>query len=218
MVSFAKAADNQGASCQAGKACGALMNPTQLRVKHHVLVHLVAYQQYVGRCQQVLQRQHVGFRPHRGAWVVRRVDDDGAGLGRHGSADFVKVRAKRAWSEGNAYHHATCQLDVGHIAVVAGLQHDDFITRVDDGQDGGDDGLRRASGDGDLGGRVEAAAVQLLQFAGNRLAQHRYAGHRRVLVQALQHSVGHGIDQLRVAVKIWEALPQIDGVVFRCQG
>ena len=89
---------------------------------------------------------------------------------------------------------AAGQFDVGHVAVVAGLQHDHLVARPHDGQDGGDDGLRGAGRDGDLGGRVVAVAVHALSIlAGDRLAQRRHAGHRRVLVVAARHRVGHGV-------------------------
>src|SRR6185312_17063653 len=86
----------------------------------HVLVHLVADQQHVGGRQKLLQLQHVVLRPDGGARVVRRVDQDGAGLGVNGGGDPVEVGAKRAGGQGHAHHDAAGQFDVGHVTVVAG--------------------------------------------------------------------------------------------------
>ena len=84
----------------------------------------------------------------------------------------------------------------------------------DEGEDGGEDRLRRAGGDRDLGRRVVAAAVERLDLGGDPLAQGRHAGHRRVLVQAGAHRRVDGVDQLRIAVEIGEALAEVDGAVL----
>ena len=214
VVSLAKAADDEGTRRQAGKAHGAVVHGAQGGVKHHVFVDLVADEQHVGGRQQGLQAQHFGFGPHSGAGVVRRVDDDGAGLGAERGGDLVEVGAEGAGGERHAHDGAAGQLDVGHVAVVAGFKHDDFVARMHDAQNDGDDGLRRTGGDGDLGGRVVAAAVKGLNFGGDGFAQHRHAGHGRVLVEAALHGSGHSVDQGRVAFKVWEALAQVDGVLF----
>ena len=135
-------------------------------------------------------------------------------FGRDGGGDLVEVGAEGAGRERHAHHHAAGQLDIGHVAVVAGLQHDDLVARVHDGQDDGQDGLRGAGGDGDLARGVVAVAVDRLHLGRNGLAQRRHAGHGRVLVQAALHGVGHGIDQARVALEIGEALAQVDRTFF----
>jgi hypothetical protein len=65
--------------------------------------------------------------------------------------DAVEVGPERARHQRHAHHGAAGQLDVGHVAVVARLQHDHLVARPHDGQDAGDDGLGGAGGDGDLG-------------------------------------------------------------------
>ena len=81
-------------------------------------------------------------------------------------------------------------------------------------EDRGEDRLRRAGGDRDLGRRVVAAAVQRLDLGGDRLAQRRHAGHRRVLVVAGAHRRVDGVEQLRIAVEIGEALAEVDRASF----
>ena len=185
-----------------------------LAVEHHVLVHLVADQQNVGGRQQVLQLEHVGLAPHLAAGVVRAVDEDGAGARCDGGADAFKVGPEAAGCERHTHHHAAGQLDVGHIAVVARLQHDHLVARVHHRQDGGEDGLGGTCGHGDFRVRVTGQAVKRLHFGGHGLAQGGHAGHGRVLVVAGLHGLRHGIHQRRVAVKVRETLPQIDRTGF----
>ena len=91
-------------------------------------------------------------------------------------------------------------------------------SRVHDGQDGGDDGLRGPGGDGDFCAGVVGAAVQRLDLACHGFAQCGHAGHGRVLVVAGLHGLGDGVHQFRGAFKVWKALPQVDGVVLGGQG
>jgi hypothetical protein len=78
----------------------------------------------------------------------------------------------------------------------------------------GEDRLRRAGGDGDLGFRVVATPVQSLGLRGDRLAQRRDAGHQRVLIVAGAHRAVHVLDQRRIAVEVREALPEVHRVVL----
>ena len=94
------------------------------------------------------------------------------------------------------------QSDVGPVAVVAGIEHDHLVAGVNDGEDRGDDGLGCAGGDGDLGAGVVAAAVERLDLRCHGFAQHRHAGHRRVLVQPRAHGLVHRIEQPGVAVEV----------------
>jgi hypothetical protein len=154
---------------------------------------------------------HLGGRPHRGARVVRAVDDDEPGARRDGRCDAREVGPEAARRERHAHHGATGELDVGRVAVVAGLEHDHLVARVHTGQHGGQDGLRGAGGDGDLAAGVVAAAVQLLDLGRHPFAQGRHAGHRRVLVVALGHGGVHVFQQLGVAREIGEPLAEVDG-------
>ena len=207
VVGLAEAADDEGAGRQARKARGALV---QLAIKDHVLIHLVADQQHLGRCQQRFQLSHVLSGPHLAAGVVRAVDQDRTGARRDRSGDGVEVRPEAARHQRHAHHLSAGQLDVGHVAVVAGFEHDHLVARVHDRQDGGQDGLGRAGGDGDLGVRVAAEAVQRLHLGGHGLAQRGHAGHGWVLVVAGLHGAGHGVDQFGITVEIGESLPEVD--------
>ena len=98
-----------------------------------------------------LQKPIVGIGgPIPGARSIS-IDDEGAGSRPDGCGNGVEVGAEAAGRERHAHHHTTGQLDVGHIAVVAGLQHDDLVTRMHHSEKGGQDRLGRTSGDGDFG-------------------------------------------------------------------
>ena len=215
VVGLAKAADDEGARRQAGKACRALV---RCAVEHHVLIHLVADQQDVGGRQQFLQRQHFRFAPDRGAGVVRAVDQDGAGARRDRGGDAVEVRAEAAGRQRHAHHAAAGQFDVGHVAVVAGLQHDHLIARSHDSQDRRDDRLRGPGRDGNFAVWRVFTAIHCFYFASNGVAQRRDARHRRVLIQPGLHGVRDGVDQGRIAGKIRKTLAQVDGAGFAGEG
>ena len=91
MVGLAKAGDDEGARGQAFELGSA---PVLHGCIHHVLVHLVRDQQHIGRVQDVLQAQHFFTRPDHATGVVRRVDQDGAGLGCDGGGVLVEVRGE----------------------------------------------------------------------------------------------------------------------------
>ena len=219
MVCLAKTRDDEGACRQARKTRCALV---RLAVEDHVFVHLVADEQDVGWRKDLLQLAHVFEAPYRGAGIVRAVDHHGAGLRADGGADLVEVGPEGAGCQRYAHRGATGQLDVGHVAVVTRIEHDHLVAGPHDRQDGGDDGLRGAGGDGDFRGRIVGAAtmgpVPAPQFCGNRLAQERHAHHRRVLVQAAPHRVRNGVDEGRVAVEIRKTLAQVHRAFFRGQG
>ena len=215
MVGFAKAGDDECACSQALKLGGA---PVLKRGVHHVFINLVADQHHVGGGQDLLQRLHVLAAPDHAAGVVRGVDQEGAGARADGGADAVKVGPEAARGQGHAHHAATCQLDVGHVAVVAGFEHDDFVTRVHDGQDDRQDGLRCPGGDGDFSVGVVTAAIQSFDFGGHGFAQRGHAGHGRVLVEAFAHGVVHQLGQARVTRKVRKALAEVDGFFFGGQG
>ena len=104
------------------------------------------------------------------------------------------------------------------VAVVDRLDDDHLVARAHDREHRGEDRLRGAGGHGDLGVGVVATSVEAFDLGGDRLAQRRYPGHRRVLVQSSPHRVGDRVDQFRVAVEVGEALPQVDRAALGGEG
>ena len=145
---------------------------------------------------------------------VRRVDQQQARFGRDGGGDLGKVRAEGFGRERHAHRHATGQLDIGYVAVVARVEHDDLIARADAAEDDGQNGLRGTGGDGDFAGGVVAPAVQRFDLLRHHFAQRGHARHRRVLVVAGLHGAVHAVEQGRVATEIRKALAQVDSFVL----
>ena len=214
VVSLSKARHNERALSQAGVAGGAFVRGA---VKHHVLIHLVAHHPHIGGRQQGLQGQHVGAAPDGAAGVVRRVDDDGAGLGRQGGGDFCKVGPKGARRQRHAHHHATAEHDIGLVAVVAGFEHDHLVAGVHQRQQSGKNGLGGARGDGDLVCRAVVASVQAFHLLAHRLAQRGHASHGRVLVVASAHGGSYLVNERRVAGKVRKTLAQVHRLVLGCE-
>jgi len=102
---------------------------------------------------------------------------------------------------------------IGHVAVVARFEHDDFVARLCAGEDGVENGLRGPGRDGDFAIRIVMPPVERVHFFAQRLAQRGQARHGRVLVVPGAHGVADGFLQRRVAIKIGKALAQIDGLV-----
>ena len=187
-------------------------------IKHHVFIDFVADQVHIGGCQQVLQGQHVGVAPHGAAGVVRAVDQHRPGARTQGCRDAGKIGPEGTGRKRDPYHFPTREFNARHIGVVAGLQNNDFIARMHQGQERGQDGLGRTGGDGDLADRVVVALIQCGYFARNRFTQGGDAAHGRVLVMPRLHGAADGVYQFRVTREIRKSLSQIHGLVFGCQG
>ena len=211
---LAKAADDDAARCQCRVARRAGM---WLAVKHHMLIDLVADDDDVGAMQQLLQAQHVGIAPDRAARVVRRVDHDGACARRDGGGDAIEIGSMAVRIQADRHRYRVGHADARHIAVVAGFQHDHFIAGLGDGEQGGQQRLGGACGDGDFALGIVAVAVERLDLGGNRFTQGRNAGHGRVLVVALLHRLGHAFQQRRVTAKIRKTLAQVHRLVLQRQ-
>jgi hypothetical protein len=115
MVGLAKAGDDEGACGQARVARRAVLGT----VEDHVLVHLVADQQHIGGGQQAfelrisaaVQMVALGLCGLLTIISARARRDGGGDLAKSGR----KCRASAAPHDG-----AAGQLDIGHVAVVAG--------------------------------------------------------------------------------------------------
>lgn len=145
---------------------------------------------------------------------MRAVDEDGAGARCDRSANFREIGAKCARCERHTHRFATGQLNIGHIAVVAGIEHDDFIAWMHDGQNDGENRLGCTCSDGYLATRVIAAPVKRFNLESNSGSQCGRTGHRRILVVTRLHSVGDGIDESWRAFEVRETLAKVDRIVL----
>lgn len=186
-------------------------------VVDHVLVDLVGEQQHIGRRDDLGQPAHVVRVPDRAGRVVRRVEHDQARARRDGGGQLVERNAVVGRLQRDRHRLAAGQLDRRQVAVVGRLEDDHLVARMHAAQHRRQQRLRGARGDGDLALGVVGVAVQRGDLGGDRLAQRRHAGHRRVLVEAGAHGIRHGVDDARVAIEIRKALAQVDGLLLRGQ-
>jgi hypothetical protein len=203
--------DTTNARGQLGMAQHALVPAA---VEHDVLVHLVGEQQHAGVAHDRLERLDVAGIEHRAGRVVRAVDHQQARVGADGGADAVPVHREIDRVQRHVHRAAAGQVDRRLVAVVARVEHHDFLARPHHREHRVEDGLAAAAGHGDLGIGIDRAAVAAQRLRGDGLAQRRHAGHRRVLVAALAHRLRERVDQRRGHVEIGEALAQVDGLVL----
>jgi hypothetical protein len=123
VVGLAEARDDEGARASPGSA----PRSGALAVEHHVLVDLVADQQHVGGRQQLLQAR-MSASLQTVALGLCGVLMNGAGARRDGGGDRSKSGRKLPGVSGTRTT-AAGQLDVGHVAVVAGFEHDHLVAR-----------------------------------------------------------------------------------------
>src|SRR5581483_9020608 len=179
-------------------------------VEDQVLVDLVGDgEEIVAAAQLGHLIERVGGE-HLAGRVVRRVEEDEAGACGDGGGQVVGIEVPvgrvQPDQPGNGAGHG----GAGGIGVVGGLEHDDLVARLAQGQHGGGDGLGGADGDQHLVfGRV-GEAVPALLVLGHGAPQLGDARAGRVLVVAGADG-GHGdLTQLVGAVGVREALAEVD--------
>ncbi len=151
--------------------------------------------------------------------VVGGVEQQQAGAGPDGVGEGVEVGAEVGGAEGEGDPLGSGHGDAGGVGVVEGLEGDDLVARLQEGEHGRGDRLGGAGGDQDFAVGVEGQAVPAPLVLGDCLAQLGDALTGRVLVAAAVHDgAGGGLGDLRGAVGVGEALPEVDGAGARGQG
>ena len=183
-------------------------------VEDDVLVDFVGNQEDVGTAQHSGQLAQVVFPQHRARRVVRAVDHQHAGARGDGVLHFLPVHGESLRIQGHMHGLGSCQVDGRLVTVVGRVQHDHFLARPHHRMDRIEDRLGGPAGHGDLGIGVHLGAVAAQRLVRDGLAQHRYAGHRCVLVMAGMHGSGQFVHQSLRHGEIGKALAQIDRAVF----
>ena len=183
-------------------------------VEDQVLIDLVAdrvgvvAQHQVGDEAQFVGGEHLAGRVHR------RVQQDRLGL----RPERVGQRGARQRPVGRLQPHQARdgaeQADDRQIGVVQRLDQHDLVAGVQHRHQAGGDRLGGAGGHHHLARPVDLEAVEAAVGGGDRLAQFRHAGHRRILVAAVLQRVGGGLHHVVRAVGVGEALAEIDRVVL----
>lgn len=155
-----------------------------LALEDEVLVDLVGHDQEVAFARERGDGRQLVPGEHGAGRVVRGVEQDQPGAGRHGGAQLVEVEPVGALvgPEGDGDAGAARQGDAGGVRVVVRLQGDDLVAGLQEGQQGGGDRLRGAGGDQELGVGVVLQSVVPPLVVRDRGAQFGDAGARWVLV------------------------------------
>ena len=143
---------------------------------------------------------------HDARGVVRRVHDDEPGAVGDRVAKFVGVGSPIGVAQRHRAVHSAGSRDERRIRVVVGLERDDLVTRVDEGEERRRERFGRAGRDEHLGCRVDVDAVEPMLVAGDRLAKHGEADARRVLVDAVGDGLAGRLEHFGRTVLIGEAL------------
>jgi hypothetical protein len=92
---------------------------------------------------------------------------------------------------------AAVELDTRHVRIVDRCEDDHLVAGPDTGGDGGIDRLGRPRRYGNFGVRVIGGEVEPRHLFRDGLAQGGHSGHRRILIGARRHVMGHAIEQSR---------------------
>ncbi len=104
-------------------------------VEDDVLVHLVAHDRDRRTLDETRQLGDVLRSKDDGGGIVRRVDHDHARARGDRGAHLVPRHGVVRISQRDHHRRAAADLDRWHVRVIAGLEDDHFVTRMDDGRD-----------------------------------------------------------------------------------
>ena len=206
VVRLAEARHHKGARGQRRRAQHALVAPA---VEDDVFVDLVGDHEEVVFAGERGKARDVVHRPDGARRVMRRVDDDEprprCHRRRHGLPVHGEVRRTECHVHASPARHQYARL----VAVVARVEHDDFVARLHHRHDGVEDRLGGPAGDRDFRGRIGAVPVVGFCLGGDGLAQCGQAGHGGVLVLPLADGARQQVTERLGNVEVGKALPQV---------
>ncbi|MNE64671.1 hypothetical protein D3C80_1600930 [compost metagenome] len=141
---------------------------------------------------------------------MRAVEDDQAGPGAQGIAQALPIDGEVRQRQRHMHAASAGQLDRGLVAVVTGVEDDDFIAGSDQRLDRTEDRLGRPRGDGHFAVGADATPIAAGDLRRHLFAQGRQAGHGRVLVMPGQHMPADRLAQRLRAVEVGKALGQVE--------
>ncbi len=127
-------------------------------------------------------------------------------------AKRVDIGSETRWSQRDRHPRGIGEGDAGRVEIKPGLEDDDLITGLGEGQQGGLDRLGRTGRDDDLGVGINRQPVEPLLMLGDPGTKVGQSVHGRVLVAATIMNGGLGdLLDLIGSVGVGEPLPEIDG-------
>ena len=182
-------------------------------IKHDVLVHLIAQQQNVRIRKEHFQTPHIPITHHPSTGVMGRIDDDHARTRAdrrfHGTGIEIHLISER-----HMHRQTTEQAHRWRIAVIRWIDDDHLITGMDQGSDGGEDGLGGTCRNGDLRSGIVVHIVKFQRLLGDRFVQRWKARHGGILVVPIAHRLLHQPDQYGIHRQIGITLGQVDRSAF----
>ena len=207
---LARAADLDGAVTHAGNGD---QRDVLSAVEDDVLPDLIADRNTVELLAEARQQFEVFARIDHGRRIERIVEQHRLGLVIEGSAQHFFREPPVRRLEAQQARNAAGLADNRQIGIIDRLEHDDFVARLDHGEDRRGQRLGAAGGHHHLGHGIEAQSMPAPVVRGDRLAQFRNPHHRGVLVVAVHRGVGGGFaDVFRPGI-VGKTLTEIDGVV-----
>ena len=119
---------------------------------------------------------------HPAGRVVRRVDDNGAGLVIERCRQFSPVKRELRRIQTDETRRCTAQNRVRTVVFVERLEYDDFFARIDGRHQGGNHPFGRAAANGQIGFRVQLHAIIVQCLGDNRVAQALGTPGNRILI------------------------------------
>ena len=174
-----------------------------------VLINLVGDRQDIIFLAQLGDELEVAARKHAAGRVVRRVDDDGAGLVIERCRQFGPVKRELGRVQADESRRRAAQDGVRSIVFIKRFEHDDFFARVDGRHQRGDHPFGRAAAYGQVGLRVELHTVIAQRFRDNPVAQALGAPGDRILVMVVHNRPAGGVLDLGRRREVGEALGQV---------
>ena len=187
-------------------------------VVNNVLVNFIGDGEGVPAHAEVADEFQLLAREYFSRGIVRRVDDDGFGLGAERAREFVAVEIPVRRLKLHEARRGAGENRVGTVIFVVRLEDHDFVAGIDDSHHRRHHGFGRAAGDGDFAFGIDAHALRALEFPGDGVAQFFRAPGDGVLIDVVGDGLAGGFLHFRGRGKIRESLRHVDRVVFHAPG
>ena len=186
-------------------------------VINNVLVNFIGDGEGIPAHAEIANKFQFFAREYFSRGIVRRIDDDGLGLGAEGARQFVAIEIPVRRLQLHEARRGAGKNRVGAVILVERLEDDDFVAGIDDAHHGGHHGFGRAAADGDFALGIDAHALRALEFPRNGVAQFLRAPGDGVLVDVVGDGLARGFLDFFGRGKIRKSLRHVDGVMLHGQ-
>ena len=146
--------------------------------------------------------------------IVGAVEEDGPRARGDGLAQPVGIEGEARRLQGHPDGLGAGDDAPRTVVLVEGLEDDDLVARIEEGEERGQHGLRRAAAHGHVPLRIDLHAVELLVLVRDRPAQPGGAPGDGVLVKVAVYGAVGGVEELLGRGEVGHALGQVDALVL----